>query len=178
MIRRTQPLPDSGHTRARPRYRLPSATLFLTLFALPVLGSCGSDGPTEPSVDGLTVMEIILSGDDGSFIFSHRDHWHGAPVVNEGETAAFTIYLSALRLPADDHDIPPFESWFTLEEHTEYSLQAIVEDPTIGVWQGGRVQGALHGLKDGASRMTFVVRRGTTTIYEAPPLNFRVRTPE
>jgi hypothetical protein len=37
------------------------------------------------------------------------------------------------------------------------------------------VRGQLQGLRAGASRMSFVVRRGTTTIYEAPPLNFVVQ---
>lgn len=40
---------------------------------------------------------------------------------------------------------------------------------------GDRVNGTLHGLRDGASHISFVVRRGSTTIYEAPPLNFRVQ---
>jgi hypothetical protein len=50
-----------------------------------------------------------------------------------------------------------------------------VEDTTIGRWSGDRVRGQLQGLRAGASRMSFVVRRGTTTIHEVPPLNFIVQ---
>jgi hypothetical protein len=53
----------------------------------------------------------------------------------------------------------------------------VVEDTTIGRWSGDRVRGTLNGLQAGASRMTIVVLRGTTTIYEAAPLNFIVQPP-
>jgi hypothetical protein len=51
-----------------------------------------------------------------------------------------------------------------------------VEDTTIARWSGDRAGGTLAGLRAGASRLSIVVRRGSTTIYEAPPLNFRVQT--
>ena len=56
----------------------------LGLAALLALGVAGCDrSATEPRVDGVAVGEIILAGDDGSYTFSHRDHWHGAPVIRE-----------------------------------------------------------------------------------------------
>jgi len=78
---------------------------------------------------------------------------------------------------ADDHDIPPVEEWFTLADHPDLSVQVVIEDPTLARWTGDRVRGQMEGLQEGASRISFVVRRGITTLYEAPPLNFRVQPP-
>lgn len=138
--------------------------------------ACTDRAPTAPTVDGLTVREVILMGSDGSVAFSHRDHWHGAPVVRAGESVGITMHFTALQLAADDHDAPPVEAWFTLRDKpAEYNVRVVVEDTTLARWSGDRVSGTLTGLRSGASRMSFVVRRGTATIYEAPPLNFRVQ---
>ena len=40
---------------------------------------------------------------------------------------------------------------------------------------GGPTGGTLAGLRDASTRISWVVRRGGATIYEAPPLTFRVR---
>jgi len=149
-----------------------AAHLLLALF----LAACDRSA-TEPTVDGLEVNEIIVAGDDGSYSFSHRDHWHGAPLVRQGGTAGFTLHFTKAQLGADDHDIPPVESWFTLEQHPDHSLRVVIEDTTVARWTGDRVRGTLHGIREGSSRISFVVLRGTTTIYEAPPLNFRVQPP-
>ncbi len=149
----------------------------LLLFPVVLLAACTSDGPTEPTVDGLLIQEIILMGDDGSYAYSHRDHWHGAPVVREGQEAGFDLWFSEIQLPADDHDPPPTESWISLADHPEYSVHVVIEDPSLARWTGTSSRGSLEGQLAGASRMSFVVRRGPTTIYEAPPLNFRVREP-
>lgn len=175
-------MPPSEGVRSTAMTRLvssrgPLARAFLVmLFPALVLTAC-ADGPTEPSVDGLQIKEIILAGDDGSFAYSHIDHWHGAPVVRQGETAGFEIWFSELRLAPDDHEAPPFETWFSLADHPEYSLHTVIEDPDLARWSGTSARGTLEGLVEGASRMSFVVRRGPTTVYEAPPVNFRVREP-
>lgn len=148
------------------------------LAGLMTLGLSACDrGATEPEVDGLVVGEIILAGDDGTFAFSHRDHWHGAPVVRAGGTAGYTIHFTERQMGADDHDIPPVEEWFTLADHPDLSVQVVIEDPGLARWTGDRVRGELAGVQEGASRISFVVRRGTTTLYEAPPLNFRIQPP-
>jgi len=144
--------------------------------ALLTLAGCDR-APADP-VDVLEVNEVILRGDDDSFSFSHADHWHGAPAVRVGETAGFTVFFTSLRPPPDEHAIPPVESWFTLEDHAEYAMRVVIEDTTIAVWADDRVRGLLTGRREGASRMSIVVTRGPTTIYEAPPLNFRVRAAE
>jgi len=187
MSRRVQalrPLPLSRSlprslSRSRATWRivaLPVWRAMALVFAV-ILGACGSDGPTEPTVDGLRIQEIILAGDDGTFAFSHRDHWHGAPVVRQGESAGYTLYFSELQLAADDHDPPPTESWISLADHPGYAVHVVVEDPALASWNGDPSRGTLVGHLAGASRMSFVVRRGTTTVYEAPPLNFRVQEP-
>jgi hypothetical protein len=68
--------------------------------------------------------------------------------------------------------------WFTLAGHPDHNLRVVIQDTTLARWSGDDVRGSLHGLREGASIISFVVRRGTTTIYEAPPLNFRVRVRE
>lgn len=143
-----------------------------------VLGLGGCDrSVTEPEVDGVVVGEIILAGDDGSYAFSHRDHWHGAPVVRQGDTSGYTLHFTERQMGADDHDIPPVEDWFTLADHPELSVQVVIEDAGLARWTGDRVRGELEGLQEGTSRISFVVLRGTTTLYEAPPLNFRIQAP-
>ncbi len=138
--------------------------------------ACADREPTAPTVAGLTIREVILVASDGAVVYSHRDHWHGAPVVRAGGSVGLTLHFSAQQLAADDHDAPPVESWFTLRDKpAEYSVRVVVEDTTIARWTGDRTGGTLTGLRSGASRMSFVVRRGTATVYEAPPLNFRVQ---
>jgi hypothetical protein len=139
------------------------------------VGACDRS-PTR--LEELLVKEIILAIDDGTYAFSHTDHWHGAPTVRAGGDVGMNLYFTATRLAPDDHDMPPIEQWFTLEKHPDHSVRVVIEDTTIGRWSGDRVRGRLHGLRAGASRMTFVVLRGTTTIYEAPPLNFIVQPPQ
>ena len=147
-------------------------TMFLAALAL--LGAAACDrSPTAP--EELLVNEIILAVDDGSYAFSHTDHWHGAPAVRAGADIGMTLFFTSIRMPPDEHDPAPVDRWFTLDQHADYDVRVIVEDTTIGRWSGDRVRGTLHGLRAGASRITFVVRRGSTTIYEAPPLNFVVQ---
>lgn len=141
------------------------------------IASACDRSPSEPEVGGMVIREVILMGDDGSYAFSHIDHWHGAPVVRQGGNAGYRIYFSGVRLPPDDHDAPPTESWFTLENHPDHSVRVVIEDTTLARWTGDRVRGTLHGVREGASRMNLVVLKGTTTLYEAPPLNFRVQPP-
>jgi len=145
------------------------------LLLLAIASACGADGPATPSVAGLRIGEIILVPTGDEPIYSHEDHWHGAPLVDVGVSTAFAVHFIEAPLSSGDHDVAPQELWFTLADHPEYELRAVIEDPSIATWTGDRTGGALRGTVSGASRISFVVRRGTTTIYEAPPLNFRVR---
>ena len=144
------------------------------LFAL---SACTDRSPTAATVEGVVVKEIILRVSDGSVVFSHIDHWHGAPVVRAGASVGIDLHFTAFQTGADNHDAPPVEQWFRLSSKSpEYNVRAVVEDTTIANWTNGTAdRGSLRGVRAGASRISFVVRRGTATIYEAPPLNFRVQ---
>jgi len=161
------PLLDTPRS-SRVRARVLAALLLLSAAA------CDRD-PTAP--EELLVNEIILAVDDGTYAFSHTYHWHGAPAVRANAVVGMNLHFTSVRLPPDEHDPVPIEQWFTLAAHPDYQVHVVVEDPTIGRWSGDRLRGTLEGLKQGASRMTFVVRRGSTTIYESPPLNFVVQAP-
>ena len=63
------------------------------------------------------VREIILKGNDGDFVFSHSDHWHGAPVVREGGGTGYSMHFTSVRPATDDHDMPPVDTWFSLANH-------------------------------------------------------------
>lgn len=157
------------------RPRLPRPTLpALLLLVLLAAGACG-DGPSEPSVEGLEIADIVLEMEDGEVVYSHLDHWHGFAVLERGRSLAMTVYFVARSSHPDDHDVVSRDQWFTLEDHPEYGLQVVVEDPGLAAWTGDRVGGTLTGTVVGTTRASFVVRRGTTTIYEAPPLNLVVR---
>lgn len=149
----------------------------LLLLASAILSACDRS-PTEPSVDGLVINEIILEMDDGSYAYSHNDHWHGAPVLSTEESLGIRFHFVEEQMSPTDHDIPPVEGWFTLADQPEYSIHVVIEDESLAAWSGDRTQGGLLGLGPGASRISFVVRRGPTTVYEAPPLNFRVQAAE
>jgi hypothetical protein len=162
-------MPFPARARA-PRLRRHAAAAALLFAATTV--ACDRS-PTAP--DELLVNEIILAVDDGTFAFSHYEHWHGAPALRAGSSVGMNLHFTSVRQSVDEHEPLPVEQWFTLAGHPEYGVQVVIEDPTVGRWSGDRVRGTLEGLRPGVSRMTFVVRRGTTTIYDAPPLNFVVQ---
>jgi hypothetical protein len=126
-------------------------------------------------VDGLEIADVVLELADGEIVYSHIDHWHGFAVVEVGSPLEVTVHFVARSIHPDDHDVASRDQWFTLGDHPEYGLQVVVEEPGMAAWSGGPVSGTLQGLEAGSTRASFVVRRGTTTIYEAPPLNVVVR---
>jgi hypothetical protein len=142
-------------------------------------GACGggSGSSTPPTETGprLDVQAMILVGEAGDTIYSHQDHWHGFPVVPEAGRARYAVYFTARAASSDDHLMPPRADWFTLAPHADAALTATVEQPATAGWEGDRLTGALVGRQAGASRVNFVVKRGTTTLREAPPLPFTVR---
>jgi hypothetical protein len=138
-----------------------------------LLAGC-SKSATEPTPDDLKIFEIIVQDDGGNVMYTHHGHWHGAPVVPASGSTRLTLWFFPEQMGPDDHDAPPREKWLSLAGKAEYDVRAVVEDPTIATWSGDRTGGQLAGVREGASRISFVLRRGTTTVYEAPPLNFRV----
>lgn len=166
----------TAHGLSRRWARVVTRWMSVGLLAAAVTACGDKEGATTPEVDGVTIRETILRSSDGSVAFSHIDHWHGSPVVRANGTVGISLLFTAIRPAPDDHDAPAVETWFSLATApSEYNVRVVVEDTTIARWTGDRVTGTLHGLREGASRLSVVVRRGTTTLYEAPPLNFRVQ---
>jgi hypothetical protein len=116
-----------------------------------------------------------LVGDAGDTIHSHQGHWHGFPVASAGGRARYTLYFSSRAASDDDHTMPAPADWFTLAARGDAGLEVTVEQPATAAWEGDRLAGALVGRQAGASRVNFVVKRGTATLRELPPLPFAVR---
>jgi len=138
----------------------------------------GSAEPTAPptGTPRLDIASVLLEDPvTGTVFFSHDDHWHGFPTVNAGASQRLLVHFVKQGRAPDDHDMPPRNEWFTLGTYTDHSLPVVIEDPARARWEGDRLGGALVGQLSGASRMSVRVFRGSTTVWEAPPLNFVVR---
>lgn len=164
-------------TVALPRAPKPLAAYLAAFAAGAVAAGCGGGGTTDPppAEPSLAVAEMVLVDGAGTMIYSHRDHWHGFPLVPVNGRQELTQYFVARSGAEEDHDPPPRADWFTLADHPSVSLSAVVTDTTIGRWTGDKVRGAIEGRRTGASVISYVVRRGATTLKEIPPLNFVVR---
>lgn len=155
------------------RLRVPFRA-FAGALALLTLFGCDRSA-TAPTVEGLEVNEIILEDEAGNVIYSHYDHWHGSPTPRMGQSVRYRVWFTADQLSPDDHNVVPREKWFSLDGRTDYDLRVVVADPSVATWSGDRAAGTLSGLRDASTQLSMVVRRSAATIYEAPPLTFRVR---
>lgn len=146
-----------------------------------LLGACGGGGDVAAppaAAPRLEISSIVIEDPvSGDIMFSHDDHWHGFPVVRAGAQRTLRAHFVKQGRAPDDHDMPPRNEWFTLQPYADHSLPVVIEDPARATWAGDRLGGALRGQAEGASRMSFRVFRGMTTVWEAPPLNFVVRAP-
>ncbi len=124
----------------------------------------------------LVIASVVLEDQaSGTVFFSHADHWHGFPVVPVGGQRQLRVHFVKQGRAPDDHDLPPQVEWFTLQGYPDHALPVVIEDPSRARWTGDRLGGTLFGEVAGASRMSLRVLRGTTTVWEAPPLNLVVR---
>ena len=165
--------PDAPASPPPPRRRwIPRAALCL-------LAACGGGGDVAAPPEGaprLVIASVVLEDPgSGRVYFSHDDHWHGFPVVAPGGQQALRVHFVKQGRAPDDHDLPPRVEWFTLQAYPDHALPVVIEDPTRARWTGDRLGGTLFGEAAGASRMSLRVFRGTTTVWEAPPLNLVVR---
>lgn len=159
------------------RYAQPFRSLAL-LCAVAIGAACGGEsvatGP-DPKDAQLVVAEMVVVDGAGNLMYSHRDHWHGFPVVPANGHLSLESHFVARASAADDHDAPPQSVWFTLATYPDVDVRVVVSDTTVARWSGDKVRGTLTGQRPGASMISFVVRRGATTLKELPPLNFVVR---
>jgi hypothetical protein len=149
------------------------------LLSLGIAVACGGGGDIAappPAAPRLQIASVLVEDPaTGTVYFSHDDHWHGFPTVTAGAPRRLLMHFVKQGRAPDDHDMPPRNEWFTLAPHADHSLPVVIEDPTRARWEGDRLGGALTGQQAGASRLNIRVFRGTTTVWEAPPLNFIVR---
>nr|MCU0619494.1 hypothetical protein [Gemmatimonadaceae bacterium] len=67
-------------------------------------------------------------------------------------------------------------SWFRLDALVNHNVRVVVADTTAARWEGTGSGGRLVSLRaNSATLVSFVVRRGTTTLNERPPLNIVLR---
>jgi hypothetical protein len=166
-------------SRSRSLAHALAPSLAARLALVVALTGCGGDGggPAAPRPDAtpLVLAEMVLVDEAGTMMYSHRDHWHGFPVVPAGRQLTLQQFFVARSGGADDHEPPPQAEWFTLATHADVDLRVVVTDTTVGRWSGDKVRGTLDGRRVGSSVVSHVVRRGATTLKEVPPLNFVVR---
>ncbi len=172
---------------------MPSRRLFVPSVLAVVLAACGGGGDASPTAPGAPVapppsldvatirattemiVEDSLSGE--VVAYSHRDHWHGFPVVPTGATGRpLRLWFSNELRDGDDHDIPARRSWFRLDALPDHNVRVVVADTTAARWEGSGSGGRLVALRaNSATVVSFVIRRGTTTLNERPPLNVVLR---
>ncbi len=172
-------MPDPVTHLVMPASQRPPRRRWVPRLALGLLAACGGGGDvTAPPADAprLVIASVVLEDPaSGTVFFSHDDHWHGFPVVPAGGQRPLRVHFVKQGRAPDDHDLPPRVEWFTLQAYPDHALPVVIEDPTRARWTGDRLGGTLFGEAAGASRMSLRVFRGTTTVWEAPPLNLVVR---
>lgn len=128
--------------------------------------ACDRD-PSAPPADSLQFAEIVLTDSTGQAVaYSHGDHWHGFVRVRRGEQQELRAYFTPQSIEDPGE---PLTVRFTLESHPDYVLRTTTANPSVASWDGDRFALTVHGRAAGSTGTSFVVRRGSTTVYEAPP---------
>jgi hypothetical protein len=147
------------------------------LVAALAFGAACDRSAIEPEVaPDVRIAETVLEDpSSGMIYYSHIDHWHGFPVVSNGGSLTLRKYFVRVSPHPDDHEIPSRDLWFSLAAHPELNTRVVLSDQSVAGWQGTSTEGTITGRRAGSTPMSIVVRRSTTTLYEAPPLNVVVR---
>ena len=147
------------------RWRVATVAILATI----VVACDGS--PAAPDTQ-LPVAEIIVAdAATGEYVaYSHQDHWHGALRQRVGDARQYRVFFTARQRGPNEHDVPARAEWFSLDTLQAYQLHTVVQDTAIARWSLASAIGTLSTPRSGATYVSFVVRRGTTTIFEAPPL--------
>lgn len=167
---------DSRHRR--PRRSVTSRRLAVGAGVLALTVAACDRAATAPQVaPSVRINEVVLEDPaTGTLIYSHIDHWHGFPVVPAGGTLTLRKYFTAFSSHPDDHDPPSRTDWISLDSlPTDINTRIVATDTTVLQAAGTRAQLLLTGRRTASTPLSVVVRRTTTTLYEAPPLNTVVR---
>lgn len=159
-----------------PRLRLRSVSVAAAV-AASLLAACDR-AATEPTVTPrVRINETVLEDPTtGALIYSHIDHWHGFPVVANGGSLVLRKHFVAYSPHPDDHDPPSRTDWISLDTlPADIGSRIVASDTTILSTGGSRAELRLSGRRAASTPLSIVVRRSTTTLYEAPPLNAVVR---
>lgn len=166
---------DSRDRRARAVRRrfVPVAAGALAL----ALAACDRADTAPQVAPSVRINEVVLEDPaTGAIIYSHMDHWHGFPIVPDGGTLTLRKFFTAFSAHPDDHDPPSRGDWISLDSlPAEINTRIVASDTTVLRAVGTRVQMQLTGRRTASTPVSMVVRRATTTLYEAPPLNAVVR---
>lgn len=172
-----------------PSFRPASSRAPLAIVLAGALAACGggSDAAPSPTQPAPTppgtvapqiraTTELVLEDSTGRVVaYSHRDHWHGFPVVPVSGGLLLRKHFSNEVRDADDHDVPSRQSWFALAALPDHNVRVVVADTTLARWSGDAAAGRFTATRpNSATTVSFVVRRGTTTLNERPPLNLRI----
>lgn len=167
---------DHPGKQSRPRALRRSAlraTVTLAAAALAVAACDRSPSGLDAEVE---IAEIIIAerGTQTAVAYSHNDHWHGVLRLELGDTDEYTVYFLDEPMGVADHSLPEASRWIELPAEGGYALQGVVEDGAVATWAGGASDGRLSALSEGGTHISFVVLKGGTTIYQAPPLGLAV----
>ena len=149
---------------------MPRRRVVIALMLLMIAAACDGS-PAAPDTE-LPVAEIIVAdAATGEHVaYSHQDHWHGALRQRVGDARQYRVFFTARQRGPNEHDVPARAEWSTLDTLPAYQLHTVVQDTTVARWSLATSTGTLATPRSGATYVSFVVRRGTTTIFEAPPL--------
>lgn len=152
--------------------RLAAAALLVSAAA-----ACDRAATAPQVAPSVRINEVVLEDPaTGALIYSHIDHWHGFPIVPNGGTLTLRKYFTAFSSHPDDHDPPSRTDWISLDSlPTDINTRIVATDTTVLRAVGTRAQLQLSGRRTASTPLSVVVRRATTTLYEAPPLNTVVR---
>lgn len=116
-------------------------------------------------VDALTGEQVA---------YSHRDHWHGVLRQRPADIRRLRLYFTATARAASDHEAPSSREYVRLDTIPDLRVGTVVQDTTVAQWSGGAYEGTLSSRAAGSTHVSFVVYRGSTTIYQAPPVGLSV----
>jgi hypothetical protein len=147
----------------------------LGLASVLFLSACDR-APAEPDAPAAQIAQVVLVDEStgGSVIYSHDDHWHGILRIRPSETRSVKVYVVTAANASDDHEAPLPAAWSDIASLEGMRLQVTVSDTTVATWSGSGSAATVTGKKTGATAVSFVVMRGSTTVHQSPAVGLSV----